>query len=116
MIISSGYSIYPSQLENIIDAHEAVLMSTVIGVDDPYKIQKVKAFIVLKPNISTEEVRESIRKHCEKNIANTQCHMNLSFIKSLPKTLVGKVAYTIPGRREKRKRGGEIIENECEKC
>ena len=42
MIVSSGYSIYPSQLENIIDAHEAVLMSTVIGVDDPYKIQKVR--------------------------------------------------------------------------
>jgi long-chain acyl-CoA synthetase len=47
MIVSSGYSIYPSQLENVIDAHEAVQMSCVIGVPDPYKIQKVKAFVML---------------------------------------------------------------------
>lgn len=40
MIISSGYSIYPSQLEDIIDGHEAVLMSSVIGVPDPYKMQR----------------------------------------------------------------------------
>ncbi|HAF60272.1 MAG TPA: AMP-dependent synthetase [Clostridiales bacterium UBA9856] len=104
VIISSGYSIYPSQLENIIDAHEAVLMSTVIGVDDPYKIQKVKAFIVLKPNISpTEEVRESIRKHCEKNIAKYAMPYEFEFRESLPKTLVGKVAYTILEAEEREK-------------
>ena len=104
VIISSGYSIYPSQLENIIDAHEAVLMSTVIGVDDPYKIQKVKAFIVLKPNISpSEEVRENIRKHCEKNIAKYAMPYEFEFRESLPKTLVGKVAYTILEAEEREK-------------
>lgn len=49
MIVTSGYNVYPSQLENILDAHELVQMSCVIGVPDPLKIQKVKAFIVLKP-------------------------------------------------------------------
>ena len=69
-VIISQDTIYPSQLENVIDSHEAVLMSTVIGVDDPYKVQKVKAFIVLKPNISpTDEVKESIKEHYEKHIA-----------------------------------------------
>ena len=48
MIVSSGYSIYPSQIENMIEAHEKVLASCVIGVPDPYKIQKVKAFAVLR--------------------------------------------------------------------
>ncbi len=104
MIISSGYSIYPSQLENIIDAHEAVLMSTVIGVDDPYKIQKVKAFVVLKPNVSpTESVKDGIREHCEKNIAKYAMPYEFEYRESLPKTLVGKVAYTILEAEEKEK-------------
>lgn len=104
MIVSSGYSIYPSQLENVIDAHDAVLMSTVIGVDDPYKIQKVKAFIVLKPKIApTEEVRESIRLHCEKNIAKYAMPYEFEFRESLPKTLVGKIAYTVLEAEEREK-------------
>lgn len=104
MIISSGYSIYPSQLENVIDAHEAVLMSTVIGVDDPYKIQKVKAFVVLRPHIApTEEIKKSIRDHCEKNIARYAMPYEFEYRESLPKTLVGKVAYTVLEAEEKEK-------------
>ena len=48
MIVTSGYNVYPSQLENIIDAHDLVQMSCVIGVPDEYKMQKVKAFVMLK--------------------------------------------------------------------
>ena len=69
MIVTSGYNVYPSQLENILDAHELVQMSCVIGVPDPLKIQKVKAFIVLKPGYQpTDENREIIREYCRKNI------------------------------------------------
>ena len=50
MIITSGYNVYPSQVENAIDSHEAVLMSTVIGIKDDYKMQRVKAFVVLRPS------------------------------------------------------------------
>ena len=49
MIVSSGYNIYPAQIENILDAHELVQMSCVIGVPDDYKMQKVKAFVKLVP-------------------------------------------------------------------
>jgi long-chain acyl-CoA synthetase len=94
MIVSSGYNIYPSQLENIIDAHEAVQMSCVIGVPDPLKIQKVKAFVMLKPGIeSTDEVKESILEHCRKNIAKFAMPYDIEIRDTLPKTLVGKVAY-----------------------
>ena len=105
MIVSSGYSIYPSQLENVIDAHAAVLMSTVIGVDDPYKKQKVKAFVVLKPGILlTKEVKESILAHCEKNIARYAMPFEFEYRESLPQTLVGKIAYTVLEAEEKEKR------------
>ncbi|MBQ1767936.1 MAG: acyl--CoA ligase, partial [Oscillospiraceae bacterium] len=41
MIISSGYNIYPAQLENILDGHELIQMSCIIGVPDPYRMQRV---------------------------------------------------------------------------
>lgn len=101
MIISSGYSIYPSQLENIIDAHPDVLMCTVIGVPDPYKVQKVKAFIVLKNGVAAgDDVRESIRSHCVKNISRYAMPYEFEFRDSLPQTLVGKVAYTVLEKEE----------------
>ncbi|OQB24003.1 MAG: Long-chain-fatty-acid--CoA ligase [Firmicutes bacterium ADurb.Bin182] len=94
MIVSSGYNIYPSQLENVIDAHEAVQMSCVIGVPDPIKIQKVKAFAMLKPGIEcTDEIKKSIMEHCSKHIAKYAMPYDIEIRDTLPKTLVGKVAY-----------------------
>lgn len=101
MIISSGYSIYPSQLENIIDANKYVLMCTVIGVPDPYKVQKVKAFIVLKRGVKpTPEVQKDIEEHCAKNIAKYAMPYEFEYRDKLPQTLVGKVAYTILEKEE----------------
>ena len=94
MIISSGYSVYPSQLENIIEAHESVLISCIIGVPDDYKIQRIKAFIVLRDSQEpTEEIKESILDHCRRNIARYAMPREFEYRKDLPRTLVGKVAY-----------------------
>jgi long-chain acyl-CoA synthetase len=94
MIVSSGYSIYPTQLENAIEAHEKVLISCVIGVPDEYKMQKIKAFIVLRDDQeATDDVKESIKEHCVKNIAKYAMPSEFEYRKELPRTLVGKVAY-----------------------
>jgi len=107
MIISSGYSIYPSQLENIIEGHPAVLSSCVIGIDDPYKIQKVKAFIVLRSEYAamynTEEIEKEIKEYCRKNIAKFALPAQYEFRADLPKTLVGKIAYTVLEEEEREK-------------
>ncbi len=95
MIISSGYNIYPSQLENVIDAHPDVKMSCVIGIPDSYKMQRPKAFIVLRDGVEdTPEVRRSIIEHCRKNIAKYAMFKDYEIRSDLPKTLVGKIAYT----------------------
>lgn len=95
MIVTSGYNVYPSQLENILEGHPAVQRSCVIGVPDPYKMQRVKAFIVLKDGVEdTPEVRESIVEHCRKHIAKYAMPSEWEYRDSLPTTLVGKVAYT----------------------
>ncbi|MBE7023172.1 MAG: long-chain fatty acid--CoA ligase [Ruminococcaceae bacterium] len=94
MIVTSGYNVYPSQVENVIDSHEAVMFSTVIGVKDDLKMQRVKAFVVLKNGFEpTEEVKASIKAHCEKYIAKYALPKEYEFRDNLPKTLVGKVAY-----------------------
>lgn len=104
MIISSGYNIYPAQLENIIDAHEAVQMSCIIGVPDPYRMQKVKAFVKLKNGVpETEETRAAIMEHCRKFIAKYALPYEIEFRQEMPKTLVGKVAYRVLEEEELRK-------------
>lgn len=94
MIVTSGYNVYPSQIENVLDAHDAVHMSCVIGVPDPLKMQKVIAFVMLKPGFSpSDETRASIIKYLEKNVAKYAMPKRIEFRDMLPTTLVGKVAY-----------------------
>ena len=96
MIISSGYNIYPAQLENILDAHELVQMSCIIGVPDPYKMQKVKAFVKLAADVvASEEVKKTLMDHCAQHVARYAMPYDIEFRADLPKTLVGKVAYRV---------------------
>lgn len=96
MIITSGYNVYPAQLENILEAHEAVQRCCIIGVPDSYKMQKVKAFVMLKPGFpATEETKQSVLAHCRKNIAKYAMPYDIEFRENLPTTLVGKVAYRV---------------------
>lgn len=104
MIISSGYSIYPQYIENIIDSHPKVLMSCVIGIDHPYKVQVAKAFIVLRNGYTaTDELLNEIKEHCEKNLARYSWPTEYEFRNELPKTLVGKVAYSKLEEEEREK-------------
>ena len=96
MIITSGYNVYPSQLENIIDGHEKVLLSCVIGVKDPYRVQKVKAYVVPMPGIEpSEALKQELLDYCVTRIAKYAIPREIEFRTELPKTLVGKVAYRV---------------------
>ncbi len=109
MIITSGYNVYPGQLENIIDGHPKVLLSCVIGVKDAYKMQKVKAFVVLRPGIEpSDEVKKEILDYCREHIAKYAMPYDIEFRTELPKTLVGKVAYRVLEEEEaERQAAGE---------
>ena len=96
MLITNGYNVYPSQLENIIDGHEKVLLSCVIGINDAQRGQKIKAFIVPMPGIEpTEELKTEILAYCKEHIARYALPREIEFRTELPKTLVGKVAYRV---------------------
>ena len=95
MIVTSGYNVYPSQVENVLEGHPAVQRSCVIGVPDPLKMQVVKAFIVLKDGYTGDDaMKEELLAHCRKHIARYALPKEIEFRDSLPTTLVGKVAYT----------------------
>ena len=96
MIISSGYNVYPAQIENILDAHDKVQMSCVIGVPDSYKMQKVKAFVKLAAGVpANDETKAELLDYCRKHIAKYAMPYDIEFREDLPKTLVGKVAYRV---------------------
>lgn len=94
MIVSSGYNIYPAQMENILDGNKMVSMSCVIGIPDDLKIQKVKAFVVLKSEYpANEDTWLKLMAYCKKYFAKYAMPCDIEFRSELPKTLVGKVAY-----------------------
>lgn len=94
MIVSSGYNIYPSHIEEVLDSHPAVLKSTVIGIPHKYKIQVAKAYIVLDEGYEDSwSVKKSIKEHCKKNLAAYSVPYEFEFRKSLPTTRLGKVNF-----------------------
>ena len=105
MIISSGYNIYPTHLESVINSHEAVLTSTVIGIDHPHKGQVPKAFIVLKPGYKAgKKLEREIRELLERNIPIYALPAAYEFRDKLPKTKIGKVAFRELEKEEKNKK------------
>ncbi len=104
VIMSSGYCLYPQYIENIIDSHPKVLMSCVIGINHPYKVQVAKAFIVLKNEYtSNDDILNEIKEHCEKNLARYSWPSEYEFREELPKTLIGKIAYSKLENEEREK-------------
>ena len=93
MIITSGYNVYPSHIEEILLLHDAVLKCAVVGIPDDAKGEIVKAFVVLKDDKDSILIKNSIQKHLKEHLAKYEIPKEIKFIEDLPTTLVGKVAY-----------------------
>lgn len=94
MIITNGYNVYPGQIENVIDSCPEVAYNCVIGIKDPRRIQRVKAFVVLKEGVVPDDAcKERIMSKLRLHVASYALPREIEFRNELPKTLVGKVAY-----------------------
>ncbi|MEN6328696.1 MAG: AMP-binding protein [Methanobacteriaceae archaeon] len=92
MIKSSGYSVFPTQIEGVINRHEAVALSCVIGVPDKYQIEKIKAFLVLKEGFTdSDRIKKEIIDLCREYLATWSVPREIEIRKELPTTLIGKV-------------------------
>ncbi|MDO4975879.1 MAG: class I adenylate-forming enzyme family protein [Eubacteriales bacterium] len=96
MIITNGYNVYPGQLENVLDSCPDVSYSCVIGVNDPRRMKRIKAYIVLKDGVTPDDAcKERIMARVKDSVARYAWPKEIEFRKELPKTLVGKVAYRL---------------------
>ncbi len=94
LIVSSGYNVYPSQIEAVLEEHEAVMLSSVVGIKHEYKVEVPKAYIVLKKGYrESNKIIEELKERCKKNLPKYALPYEYEFRKSLPRTLVGKVDF-----------------------
>lgn len=92
MIKCSGYSVFPTQIENVINQHPAVSLSCVIGIPDQYQIEKIKAILVLKEGYTdSSTVKEEIMDLCREYLATWSVPREIEIRNQLPTTLIGKV-------------------------
>ena len=94
IIVTSGYNVFPSQIEEILSRHPLVDASCVIGVPDVLRGTKVKAVIVLKAGVEkSQETLNSISSFVKENICSYAKPREYNFVDMLPKTKLGKVDY-----------------------
>ena len=89
LIKTSGYQVWPREIEETLAKHPAVAEVGVAGVPDELKGEAVKAWVVLRPGTSTTEA--DLRDHCRSELAPYKVPSKIEFRTELPKTLVGKV-------------------------
>ena len=95
MIISSGYNVFPNEIEDYLSTHPDIHEAGIIGVPDKNRGEYIKAFIVTK---NKNLVATDIISFCKNGLTEYKVPKEVIFIEDLPKTNVGKIL-----RRELRK-------------
>jgi long-chain acyl-CoA synthetase len=89
LIITSGFNVYPCEVEAVLREAEGVLDAAVVGQPDASRGEIVKAFIVLRPNVQWDE--EQLREHCTAHLAKYKQPRSFEVCKDLPRNFLGKV-------------------------
>jgi long-chain acyl-CoA synthetase len=93
MIIVSGFNVYPSEVEQVLYTHPAVMEVAVVGVPDAYRGEAVKACVVLKPGVAA--TTDDLIAHCKGELADFKVPRVVSIRESLPKSAVGKILHRL---------------------
>jgi fatty-acyl-CoA synthase len=89
MIVSGGENVFPSEVENLLAKHEAVSEAAVIGVEDEQFGQRLKAFVVPKPDANLTPA--DVRAYVKSNLARFKVPRDVEFLDELPRNPTGKV-------------------------
>jgi long-chain acyl-CoA synthetase len=104
MIKSSGFNVYPAQVEAVLYRHPDVAEVCVIGVPDEAQGERVKAFVVANdPSREGPELADELIRHCREHLIKWSCPRDVEFLSELPKTRLGKVDYSALAARESRR-------------
>lgn len=91
MIKSSGYSVFPEDVEALMLGHPAIAQSAAIGVPDPKRGESVKLFVVLKPGYENEVSADELIEWAKDNMAAYKYPRHVEFRDSLPMSGAGKL-------------------------
>jgi long-chain acyl-CoA synthetase len=101
MIKSSGFNVYPAQVEATLYEHPAVAEACVVGIPDEAQGERVKAFVVTTdPSLASPELAEELIRHCRERLIKWSCPREVAFRDDLPRTRVGKVDFAALVRDE----------------
>jgi long-chain acyl-CoA synthetase len=89
VVIASGFSVYPSEVEDVLREHPAVFDAAVIGVPDQYRGENVKAVVQLAPGASV--TAEELDAFCHQHLVGYKVPKVYAFREELPRNLLGKV-------------------------
>jgi long-chain acyl-CoA synthetase len=89
MIITGGENVYPREVEEVLYRHPAVHEVAVIGVPDPYWVEKVHAVVCLKKGATA--TGEDLIALCKKSLAGYKSPKSVEFVEALPKNAAGKI-------------------------
>ncbi|HEY5415216.1 MAG TPA: long-chain fatty acid--CoA ligase [Gemmatimonadaceae bacterium] len=89
LIKTSGYQVWPREIEEVISAHPSVAEVGVVGVPDKMKGETVKAFVVFRPGMSA--TAPELKTFCRERLAPYKVPSEFEFVAELPKSQVGKV-------------------------
>lgn len=104
LVISSGYNIYPVEVDNVLFDHPKILEACAVGVPDSYRGESLKAFVVLKEG--EELTAEEVTGYCRERLAPYKVPREVEFLDELPKTAVGKILRRELRDREMERRAG----------
>ena len=90
LIKCSGYSVFPAEVEDLLYRHPAVKEAAVIGVNDAYRGESPKAFIILKDGYADKITEKEILDWCKDNMAAYKRPKFVEFRQELPKSSAGK--------------------------
>jgi acetyl-CoA synthetase len=92
VITSAGYRIGPSEIEDALARHPAVVMAAAVGIPDPMRTESIKAFIILKEGIApSEALVENVRGFVREHLAKHEVPRDIEFVSALPMTTTGKI-------------------------
>jgi long-chain acyl-CoA synthetase len=94
MIKSSGFNVFPAQVEAVLYEHPAVVEACVVGIPDEKQGERVKAFVVAAPESRPgPDLAEELIAYCRERLIKWSCPREVEFLEELPRTRVGKIDF-----------------------
>jgi long-chain acyl-CoA synthetase len=105
IIKTSGFQVWPREIEEVLHEHPAVMEAGVAGVPDQYQGEAVKAWVVLNAGVNC--TADELKEHCKSRLSAYKVPRHVEFKNSLPKTQIGKILRRTLIEEEIAKSGGE---------